>query len=277
MYKLVAVDLDGTLLNDEKWISEENMELFNRLADRGYEIVIATGRRYWSAKQLTKGINGPMIILANNGNVVREAITDSTIITKYLDLNDFRFLIEEGRKRKLHPIVHVNNYDEGYDVIIEMDKDHENYHSYLKWAGDRHRKVDSYLEIENDRILVVVYVGNKEDIEDFHLEIMERYPTRYSSHIMENIQIAESLLEVMNPQGCKWLSLLEYAESKGIDRSEIVAIGDDNNDIQMIKNAGCGIAMKNASEGAKRVADIITQKDNNESGVAFELKRILGL
>lgn len=104
---------------------------------------------------------------------------------------------------------------------------------------------------------------------------MKGIQKKYNSHVMENIQVTEALLEIMNPLGCKWLSLQEYAKQKGIKDSEIIAIGDDNNDIQMIKNAGCGIAMKNASEQVKKVADIITEKDNNESGLAFELRRVL--
>ncbi|NLJ98826.1 MAG: HAD family hydrolase [Tissierellia bacterium] len=275
MYKLIAMDLDGTLLNDDKQITEENLRLIDKLIAKGYEVVIATGRRYWSAKQLTKEIGKPLVILANNGNVVRETITDEIIIKKYLDLEDFKLLIKEGKKRGLHPIVHVDNYDKGYDIIIEMEKEHSNYYSYLNQSEKRYRKVDSYLELEDGKILAVVYAGDKEDMEDFHLDINKRYPRKYSSHVMENIQVAEALLEIMNPLGCKWLSLLEYAKEKGIAESEIIAIGDDNNDTQMIKNAGCGIAMKNASERVKQVADIITEKDNNESGVAFELKRVL--
>lgn len=81
----------------------------------------------------------------------------------------------------------------------------------------------------------------------------------------------------MNPLGCKWQSLQEYAKERGIREGEIIAIGDDNNDTPMIKNAGLGIAMKNASKDVKSVADIITEKDNNDSGVAFELKRVLNL
>lgn len=76
------MDLDGTLLNDEKQIPEENLKLIDKLIDKGYEVVIATGRRYWSAKQLTKEIDKPLVILANNGNVVRETINDEIIIKK---------------------------------------------------------------------------------------------------------------------------------------------------------------------------------------------------
>lgn len=275
MYRLIAIDLDGTLLDDKKTIPEENSRIICEMIDKGYEVVIATGRRYWSAKQFIKDIDSPLIILANNGNIVRETKNDEIIIKKYLDLEDFKMLIKAGKKRGLSPIVHVDNYDEGYDIIIEMDKTHKGYNNYLSPDEKRYRRVENYLELDDDKILAVIYAGNKKDMESFYFDINERYPKKYNSHVMENIQVTEALLEIMNPLGCKWLSLQEYAKQKGIKDSEIIAIGDDNNDIQMIKNAGCGIAMKNASEQVKKVADIITEKDNNESGLAFELRRVL--
>src|SRR5699024_11121906 len=131
MYKMIAMDLDGTLLNDEKRIPDENIILINELITKGYEIVIATGRRYWSAKQLTSIIDDPLIILANNGNVVRNTENDEILIKKYMDLNDFKLVIKEGKERNLHPIVHVDNYDEGYDIIIEMDSSDNHYYEYL--------------------------------------------------------------------------------------------------------------------------------------------------
>lgn len=277
MYKLIAIDLDGTLLDDKKKISEDNLNLVNQLIDKGYEVVIATGRRYWSAKELTKDINRPMVVLANNGNVVRHTKNDEIIIKKYLDLEDFKTVIEEGRKRGLHPIIHVDNYEEGIDLIIEMDKGHESYYNYISGFEERYKQVENYLEITEDKILAVVYAGTKKDMDSFHFDINERYPNRYNSHVMGNIQMAEAMLEIMNPLGCKWLSLSEYAKEKGIEQAEIVAIGDDTNDAEMIRNAGCGIAMKNASEQVKDVADIITEKNNNESGVAIELRKLLKL
>ena len=247
------------------------------MIDKGYEVVIATGRRYWSAKQLIKDIDSPLVILANNGNIVRNTKNDDIIIKKYLNLDDFKILIQEGREKGLNPVIHVDNYENGIDLIIEMDKINDDYYNYLSKFEERYKKVENYLEIDNDKILAVVYVGSKKELQKFHFHINERYPNKYNSHVIENIASAEALLEIMNPLGCKWLSLQEYAKQKGIQDSEIIAIGDDNNDAQMIKNAGCGIAMKNASKQVKKVADIITEKDNNESGLAFELRKVLNL
>lgn len=275
MYKLIAIDLDGTLLDNKKHISREDILLINQLIKTGYEIIIATGRRYWSAKDLTKDIHKPLTILANNGNIVRETEGDNILIEKHLDIEDFRAIVGKGKKLNLHPIVHVDNYENGYDMVVEFDIGNSSYGNYFSPDEKRYKRVNSYLDIEDEKILAVVYLGSKTDMEKFYLEINKDFPNKYNTHIVGNIKAAEALLEIMNPLGCKWQSLQEYARERGIKEEEIIAIGDDNNDTLMIKNAGLGIAMKNASQEVKNAADIITEKDNNNSGVAFELKKIL--
>lgn len=274
LYKLIAIDLDGTLLNDDKEISIENINILQELIERGYEVVIATGRRYWSAKDLTKVINRDMTILANNGNIVRNSSNDEVLNAKYIGLDDFRTIMKEGKERNLYPIIHVDGYEEGYDIIVELENENENYFNFLN-GEKRVKQIKNYLEIVDHKILAVVYAGFKSQLNSFHIDINKKYPNIYNTHVMENITVAEALLEIMNPLGTKWHSLQDYANSKGIKPKEIITIGDDNNDIGMIKNAGLGIAMKNASLSVKSVSDIITKKDNNESGVAFELKRVL--
>lgn len=276
MYRLIAIDLDGTLLDKNKKISKENIDTVNEIIRGGYEVVIATGRRYWSAKELIKGIDSHMTILANNGSILRNSIDDRVIISKYLNMDDFRIVVEEGKKRNLHPIIHMNGYDEGFDIIIEFDRNHESYYNYLK-NDNRYKQVNSYLEIQDCRILEVVYAGKRDELNSFNKFINEKYPNNYNTHVMENIAIAEAFMEIMNHLGSKWQSLSEYAREKNIKPDEIITIGDDNNDIDMLKNAGLGIAMKNASKSVKLIANIISKKDNNESGVAFELKRVLNI
>ncbi|MBU5257008.1 HAD family hydrolase [Tissierella praeacuta] len=273
MYKLIAIDLDGTLLDDNKAIPQENLDIINQLIKRNYEIVIATGRRYWSAKELTKEIDGHMTILANNGNIVRNSDNDKVIFSKYLNMKDFRIIIKEGRRRNLSPIIHIDGYEDGIDMIVEFSGD---YQDYLE-KDNRFKKVNDCLEISDNRILAVVYGDCKEIIYPFYEDIKNKYPNIYNIHIMENIKFAETMLEIMNPLGSKWISLLEYASTLNIKAEEIIAIGDDNNDLEMIKNAGIGIAMKNSSSLVKSSAKIISDRDNNEAGVAFQLKRVLNI
>jgi len=190
-------------------------------------------------------------------------------------MDDFRKLIRESKKRNLHPLLLVDDYENGIDIIVEAGSTSDFHKVYISRAQNRYKEVEDYLTMEDANILSVAYAGNKKDMEGLYDFINERYPNIYKTHLMENIKLAEALLEIMNPLGDKWLSLLEYAKEKGIDKSEIIAIGDDNNDIEMIKNSGFGIAMKNGSKSVKEVADIVSERDNNESGVAHELRKLL--
>lgn len=274
MYKLVAIDLDGTLLTDEKTLTKENIDVLKKISDLGYEVVIATGRNYYSARELTKEIWDSTVYICNNGSVARNSKNNHRLFSNYINKEDFITIMEAGIERNLYPMIHVDYYDEGYDVVcIEDSKFLNNLNKNII----RYQIVEDYLDDSIDRILAMVYPGEKEVLTDFHSYIIKKFPNRYNSHIMENMVLSRALLEVMNPMGNKWYSLKKYAKSKGIRTKEIIAIGDNNNDIEMIKNAGLGIAMKNGEDLAKSVADIISQKNNNDSGVGFELKRVLNI
>lgn len=277
IYKLIAIDLDGTMLNDEKIISNYTKEILHKINNIGVEIVIATGRRYWAAKNFVKGLDMNLTILANNGNIVREISDDSVLIKKYMDIEDFLNLLKEGRKNNLSPILHVDDYEKGIDMIIELERDDERYFSYMSKVQSRYKKIKKLESYKDGKILAVVYFGEVEDMENFRRYINSNYPSKYNSHIITKLSIPGSLLELMNPLGSKWTSLKEYAHNKGIKADQIIAIGDDNNDIEMIEKSGYGIAMLNSTINVKNVADEVTEKNNNEDGVAHVLRRIFKL
>lgn len=277
MYKLIALDLDGTLLNDQKKISKENLEFINDATMAGYEIVIATGRRYFSAKELTLDIPNEMTILANNGNIIRNSLSDKILYNTFMDKEGIKKVLTMGKSFDLHPIVHVDHYEKGIDMLVERyicDGDN----CIFLPVGEKRFKIISTEDLfEQDRVLALVYPGEKTRLAVFYKELNDRFPEAYNSHILENLQTVEAMLEIMNPSGSKWKSLVEYAASKGIKPDEIIAVGDDNNDLEMILNAGLGISMKNGSDFTIEVADLVTERDNNDSGVGFELRRVLGL
>lgn len=276
-YKLVAIDLDGTLLTEEKRVPLKNAEVLKKLLDKKIEIIIATGRRYWSAKKFMREIDMNLTVIANNGTIIRSMDDDKAILNKYLNKEDFYTLIKEGRKRNLYPIIHVDHFDEGYDIMIELDKEHKKYSSYLYDIPDRYQQIDDLLSYKNPRVLSVVFPGEINLLKEFHGLLNDTHKDKYCSHILTSLSKVGPILEIMGPLGSKWKTLSDYARQKGIAEEEIVAIGDDDNDIEMIQNAGLGIGMKNASPGVKKNADIITEKTNDECGVADILTKVFEL
>jgi len=271
-YKMVVLDLDGTLLNDEKLISDKNAYILNELHKKGIHIVIATGRNYYMAKSLTEGIKSvEPVILANNGAAVRHYVNDEFIESNYLDFSLFENIYELGLKHGLNPVIHVDEYQRGYDMIYECENYEEVYLGYIK-KDYRRAKHKEFRADKINNILSVCYFNDYHKLADFKEDI-EKMPGEFNIILNQNIS-SRSLLEILNIRGCKWCALKKYAEGINIDASHIVAIGDDNNDIELIKNSGMGIAMKNATDKLKNAAGCISRFNNNESGVYHELSEI---
>lgn len=277
-YKMVAIDLDGTLLNEEKKVSSENKAVLKELMSRGVEVIIATGRRYYSAKELVSELEMKnSIIMANNGSIVRDMVTDNSIKTKYFEHDDFYNLIREGKSRSLDAITHVDHYIEGYDILVEFEKTDKRYKNYLKDIANRYRRIDDLLKYSNPKALSIIYTGELKQLMEFQENLNSKYRGKYNAYLMHNLKNVGTMLEVINASSSKWISILEHAVFQGIKSEEIIAIGDDNNDIEMIKNAGLGIAMRNATKEVKSAADMVSEKTNEESGVAYTLKEIFNV
>ena len=270
-YKMVVLDLDGTLLNNDKLISDKNAYILNELYKCGVHIVIATGRNYYMAKNLTEKIRSVKpVIFANNGAVVRR-YDDSFIDSNYLDFSIFENIYALGLKHNLNPIIHVDEYNEGYDLIYECENYEEVYLGYIKKDNDRARNK----KFSNDKInniLSVCYFNDYKKLIDFKNDI-EKITGQFNIILNQNIS-NWSLLELLNINGCKWCALKKYIDHIGINEKHVVTMGDDNNDIELIKNAGLGIAMKNATDKLKDAADYISKLSNNESAVYYELSKI---
>ncbi len=273
MYKLIAIDLDGTLLNDEKEIPKENIKTINKLMKRGYEVVFATGRRYMSAKSFIDDFTEDILVFANNGNIIRHSSNDKLELAHYLKSDTIDEILQKGKSLNLHPIIHVDRFDEGIDMIVENPSNHPVYSGYLN-GEDRYKITDEFDNKSLSKILSIVYVGKIKELQRLKKYANKYYPNDYITYLMTNVHLAESLLEICNPDISKWISIKEYAAKNGIKPKQIIAIGDDTNDMDMIQNAGIGIAMKNAVKSVKQAADIVTDKDNNDAGLSEALRDI---
>lgn len=272
-YKMVVTDLDGTLLNDEKKISDKDIEMLNKLNNSGVEIVVATGRNYFMAKNLTEQIkNLNPVILANNGAVARRSNTDELMEFNYLNSDIFEKIYNCGLKYNLHPVLHVDEFENGYDMIYENKNLEEIYLGYIR-KEDVRAKLIKFNPREIKNILSVCYLEEFDKLSDFNLEMNELNRGQFNSICNRNIS-RRALLEFLHIDGCKWRALKKYAEGINIKPNEIISFGDDNNDLELIINTGMGISMINGTENCKKFAKKISERDNNNSGVAYELSKI---
>ena len=273
IYKMVVLDLDGTLLNDEKQISEKNIYILNKLHNTGVEIVVATGRNYYMAKELTMKIKEVSpVILANNGAIIRRSHNDELLECNYLDPFYFNIIYNEGLKHNLNPVVHVDEYENGYDLIYEKENYEETYLGYIKKNYERARR-KKFEPLEMKNILSVCYFNEYSKLFEFGHEIKKINNKKFNTICNQNIS-KRALLEFLHKDGCKWIALKKYIDTINIKTDEIISIGDDNNDLELILNSGMGIAMKNATNACMKNANKISQYDNNNSGVYHELSNL---
>lgn len=274
-YKLVVLDLDGTLLQENKEISKRTIEYLSELKKNDIDVVIATGRSYYHGKKLIEPLKEDMIILSNNGSIARHTSNDEVIFASYLSEKKSENIIKESIRQGFNPILHVNEFNTGYDLVIEKDPYDSSYHGYMTKDNIRFKKI-KLSELKYDKILSVCLTGEFNELETFRKNVINKYPNTYNSFTSRNLKI-RALLEFLDLRGCKWEGIKRYAKSKNINREEIISIGDDNNDIELIKKSGLGIAMKNGTTEIKNIADKITRYDNNSDGVVQELQKYFNI
>lgn len=271
-YKMIVTDLDGTLLNDNKKISEDDVFVLNKLHNKDVQIVIATGRNYFMAKNLIKQIgNLNPVILANNGAIIRKSETDEVLEKNYLNYKYFEEIYRHGLKYGLNPVLHVDEYLNGYDIIYEYENIEEVYLGYIK-KDDHRTKLKKFTPDEINNILSVCYLADFHKVHGFYNEMRKVNNGKFNSFYNLNVG-KRTMLEFLHPDGCKWRAIKKFSEGLNIKPESIISFGDDNNDIEMLKNSGIGIAMINGTDECIKAGDKTSEFDNNNSGVSHELRK----
>lgn len=263
MYKLVVIDLDNTLLNEEHKISEKNREMVQKVRSKGIEVIIATGRMYISAKPYLKALSLNNSAIVYNGAMVKDVETDKTIYHKPIDKKDAKEIITDIKKEGLH----INLYQ---DDKLYVDQDNEYTKRYEEVSGIQAVRVEDLSEldiIDPTKLLII------EDDPELHVYYQKYLDRKYGDKI--NVTESKSYFIEIGAKGVnKGKTLQQLISEKDIERNEIIAIGDSYNDLEMLSYAGTGIAMGNAPEEIKKKADMIAPH-NEEDGVAVILDKLI--
>lgn len=269
--KLIALDLDGTLLNSKKEISNRTRKTLMKCIEKGIHIVPATGRTVDGIPESLKNIKGVDYAITTNGAVVADIVNNIVIEKKPL-----------SNKLALEIINQIRPYKAIYDPYMEgRGKSQPEFIEHLNEYGlsEEMQKLviktrdivpDIYQYVEQSKIPV-------EKINMFFADMEERQVVMALLEKRRDVIITSSLcnnLEINSPEATKGNGLRCLADYIGIKIEETMALGDGNNDISMIKSAGVGVAMDNALEEVKRAADFITL-NNDQDGVADAIERFV--
>ncbi|MBA9027644.1 HAD family hydrolase [Peribacillus huizhouensis] len=248
--RAIFIDMDGTLLKASNNISSRNMEAINRLINQGVKVFLATGRHYEVTAPYHKeiGLQTPMICL--NGAAIHDAETGRAMQMKTVRLNEERF--------------HQLTAENSYNVII-----HTANGLYCKETNE---EIDYWTKVGQ---IPPRYIG---DLRQAYYQDVLKYSVRTGAPTPELSSLFKKEAEVINwndgfemvaPNVSKWSAIKNLLHAFRISPSEVVAIGDGPNDIEMLRHVGTGVAMENASEEVKAAADFVTGHHENDGLAEF--------
>lgn len=270
-YKMLVTDMDYTLLNRDKAVSERNKKALQAAMDKGVHVVVATGRIYTSALYYAKllGISTP--IIASNGALIREEHTDNTMYQCLLQEKAIKEMVRLTREKGL--FCHFFSRDTIFtEKLVNVSTRYTEWNKYMAEKDQvKIRILNSFedmTEQERNGIFKAVVV-DEDDSKLLYIreEIMKTGLVTVSQSLKDNI-------EVMNKEVSKGNAVAKLAEIYNIDKSEIITLGDNENDISMIEYAGLGVAMGNAEQCLKDRADYITG-DYMDDGVAQVIEKFI--
>ena len=256
--KLIALDLDGTLLNSDGIVSDATKLHLQKLKEKGHIITIATGRILNRALVGTDGAEFANYIVSNAG----AAVFKNDGINK-----EWKEVYAQVLSKEIVENI-ASYYDKDKFMTINIC-DRNKIHHY-----DQTVNITEFLENINEIIHVSVSFINNEFVEEYLKIFTKKFPM-LKVEIMQDSFGEVKWLEIAQKGVEKYKGITEVAKLEGILNKNIIAFGDGLNDVEMLKKCGIGVAMQNALPKIKEKADYITSRTNNENGVVEFLKEYL--
>ncbi len=271
--KLIAMDLDGTLLDSRGKLPEENSQAIAESAARGAEIVIVTGRRFHSARLTTAAISCDVDFIASNGALIK-ARSGETHYRRLLPVGVAREVLEATPEYRACAGVIFDRPLERQVIFEKIDWDGAYVGPYLA----RHREQVAEVQpltacLDDEDPVEVLYLSDCASIERVarqlaQLPLASQYTLAMTEYQARNL----SMLDVLQRGVSKGAALAEWASRRGITRAEVMAIGDNWNDREMLQYAGLPVVMGN-SVAALKEAGWETTLSNDDCGVAHAIRK----
>ena len=267
MIKLAAIDIDGTLVDDNLEITSLNKKAVKLAIDKGVKIVFCSGRAVSSLLNLISKFDlkeEDEYVVGYNGAIGTNIISKEIVFEDSLRGKQVKEIAKVAEKLDIDYSVHF------YNEIITRKMNH--FSSYEAEINGIPLKIKSLNEIDDDRsIPKIIILGEKNKLDDAIKKMPEFIFNDFNA-----IKSTANFLEIVKKNINKYTGTMQIAKILGIKSEEILGIGDELNDLELIKNVGIGVAMGNANPILIKEADFKT-KTNNESGVAYALNKYLKL
>lgn len=287
MYKLIAIDIDGTLLNSYGEVTKKNKDAIKMAIDKNVNVVLTSGRMPKAILPIANEVCANKYLICGNGASIYDAENDKTIYNNYMSKEKVLEIIDICEKNSMFYNVYTNNViltkSLNYNILFyhnENKKNPENKKIKINVINDIHSYIKNYngddlLKIticDNNKMIFNSIMNKLRTLRDIDVLEVAHMSKKIIKHGTEDFEISYFYTEITNQNVNKWTAIEELIKMLNISKEEVIAIGDNINDKEMIENAGIGVVTGNSSPYMKEIADEVVAT-NNESGVAEAIQR----
>lgn len=261
-YKLLALDIDGTLLNSRRQLTDRTRDAISRAIDSGVHVTLSTGRPIIGVRKYVEllGLRAP--IITYNGAEIVDPVTDERLFAKTLEYDDALKIMELGQS--VGTSLCIWSCGALYGLPID-----DRVNDYKKISGIEPLPVESIEELAKRGVTKIIWYDTVERVNEFRKTL-----DKSLFHSVNFCTSNPAFLEFFCGDVSKRVAMEKLCELLGILKDETVAIGDGLNDIPMLEYAGLGIAMGNAADEVKTIAKKVVS-DNDSDGVAEAIESFI--
>ncbi len=268
MYRLLAIDIDGTLVNSRHELTPAIRAALARANEAGITVVLATGRRYSHALPLVESLKIDVPLVTASGALVKDPLDHRTLYQARFEPQVLLEALTIVDRCGYDPVVCADTFAEGFDYYLaRLDVRTPELAYYLDHNPGRGRLWPELLASPPPGVFSVFSTGTHEQMRELEATLHRMLPGQLHTHVLRPPKYVGYFTEIAPAGVTKWSAIRRLARDWGIDDAEICAVGDDVNDIPMIRAAGLGVAMGNALPAVKAAADRVAP-GHDEDGLA---------
>ena len=284
MIKLLALDLDGTLLDSRGQISDQNRQAIRRAEEKGVLVTIATGRRFRDARPvgLEIGLNAPLV--THNGALLKYAQSLDTVAFSLINTETSVEVIRAGKQFGGDALVSIDPHGKGSLLYDRISEHNVPLQKYITWSqrlhGDDAEQAvvhvrDLAAEVPNTRVIHISFSGACAPMAEMRDLLEDELGETVNVLVTVYPHLDFTLIDVLPPDASKGIGVEKLAAIEGFTSENVMAMGDNFNDLEMLKVAGTAVVMGNADPSLLERPEFYTTVSNDESGVAAAIERFI--
>ena len=282
--RLLALDLDGTLLDSRGHISERNRSAIESAREQGVRVALVTGRRFRDSRPIALELGLDVPLISHNGALTKHAETLQTVSVLPLPLAAAREALRVGREADADALLSDDHEGLGVLVYDHLRGGNTAAHKYVSWArrihgdeqgADAVRQVNSLEDYLDHDPIHLAFSGGCEEMDKLEDILKSELGDTVKVLLTKYLEQDFTLLDIVNPAASKGAGVAAAAAELVASSDEIMAIGDNFNDLEMLLFAGTGVVMANAPLALRETAGLHPTASNREDGVALAIEQFI--